>query len=129
MRGLRNFRTTTVPEATSSSNATLACDCVSLPSLAMSLTLSSSFGDKTFSTAATDSGRAGSWLLNLVDNLDLHKVVLEAYGATTSLFSPTSARSATRSGCPSGQAVLPGLVEAKYEAPESARPLLQVVGL
>ena len=44
----------------------------------MSLTMSSSFCDKTFNTAATDSGRAGSWLLNLVDTLDLHKVVLEA---------------------------------------------------
>jgi hypothetical protein len=77
MRGLRNFRTTTVPEATSSSNVTLAWDCVSLPSLAMSLTMSSSFCDKTFSTVAIESGRAGSWLLNLVDTLDLHKVVLE----------------------------------------------------
>jgi hypothetical protein len=47
----------------------------------MSLTMSSSFCDKTFSTAATDSGRAGSLLLNLVgivDMLDLHQVVLEA---------------------------------------------------
>jgi hypothetical protein len=43
----------------------------------MSLTMSSSFCDKTFSTAAIDSGRAGSWLLNLVDTLDLHEAVLE----------------------------------------------------
>jgi hypothetical protein len=43
----------------------------------MSLTMSSSFWDKTFSTASTDSGRAGSRLLNLVDTLDLHKVLLE----------------------------------------------------
>jgi hypothetical protein len=47
----------------------------------MSLTMRSSFYDKTFSTTATDSGRAGSLLLNLVgivDMLDLHQVVLEA---------------------------------------------------
>jgi hypothetical protein len=43
----------------------------------MSLAMSSSFCDKTFSTAAIDSGRAGSWLLNLVDTLDLRTVVLE----------------------------------------------------
>ena len=43
----------------------------------MSLTMSSSFCDKTFNTAATDSGRAGSWLLNLVNTLDLHTVALE----------------------------------------------------
>jgi hypothetical protein len=39
--------------------------------------MSSSFCDKTFSTATTDSGRAGNWLLNLVDTLDLQEVVLE----------------------------------------------------
>ena len=44
-------------------------------SLGMSLTVSSSFCDKTFRTAATDSGRAGSLLLNLVDTLDLHVVL------------------------------------------------------
>jgi hypothetical protein len=43
----------------------------------MSLTMSSSFCDKTFITAAIDSGRAGSWLLNLVNTLDLRKVALE----------------------------------------------------
>jgi hypothetical protein len=76
-RGLRSLRTTTVPEATSSSKALLVWVCVSLPSLAMSLTMSSSFCDKTFSTASIDFGRAGSWLLNLVNTLDLHKVMLE----------------------------------------------------
>jgi hypothetical protein len=41
--------------------------------------MSSSFWDKTFRTVAIDSGRAGSWLLNLVDTLHLQEVVLEIW--------------------------------------------------
>jgi hypothetical protein len=42
----------------------------------MSLTMNSSFWDKTFITASTDSGRAGSSLLNLLDILNLVGILI-----------------------------------------------------
>ena len=54
----------------------------------MSLAMSSSFCDKTFSTTATDSGRAGSWLLNLVNTFGLHAVLEACTAITFILHSP-----------------------------------------